>query len=173
MAQHPMTTGNVFLDQMAMMSAFGNTVHSVNPEQAKLYTRLMLEEVEETMIALYPAGEKVIKELFRTLKDFIVVDENSDLVAAFDGVTDVLVVTLGLGFSLGLPLQQGWNEVHGTNMAKVDPETGMVRRREDGKVLKPEGWEPPNLEAVLIRLGMQRTIPTPVAQVEGEANGSV
>jgi predicted HAD superfamily Cof-like phosphohydrolase len=31
-------------------------------------------------------------------------------------------------------------------MAKVDPETGKVRRREsDGKILKPEGWQPPNM----------------------------
>jgi predicted HAD superfamily Cof-like phosphohydrolase len=32
-----------------------------------------------------------------------------------------------------------------TNFAKIDPATGKVRKREDGKVLKPEGWQPPNL----------------------------
>jgi predicted HAD superfamily Cof-like phosphohydrolase len=32
-----------------------------------------------------------------------------------------------------------------TNFAKIDPVTGKVRKREDGKVLKPEGWEPPQL----------------------------
>jgi len=32
-----------------------------------------------------------------------------------------------------------------TNFAKINPETGKVRKREDGKVLKPEGWEPPQL----------------------------
>jgi predicted HAD superfamily Cof-like phosphohydrolase len=32
-----------------------------------------------------------------------------------------------------------------TNFAKIDAETGKVRKREDGKVLKPEGWQPPNL----------------------------
>jgi hypothetical protein len=32
-----------------------------------------------------------------------------------------------------------------TNFAKIDGETGKVRKREDGKVLKPLGWEPPNL----------------------------
>jgi len=30
-------------------------------------------------------------------------------------------------------------------MAKVDPVTGKVKRREDGKILKPEGWTPPDL----------------------------
>jgi hypothetical protein len=33
-----------------------------------------------------------------------------------------------------------------TNFAKIDPATGKVRKREDGKVLKPVGWTPPNLK---------------------------
>jgi hypothetical protein len=36
-----------------------------------------------------------------------------------------------------------------TNFAKIDKETGMVRKREDGKVLKPIGWAPPNLKPFL------------------------
>jgi hypothetical protein len=32
-----------------------------------------------------------------------------------------------------------------TNFAKIDAETGKVRKREDGKVLKPEGWQAPKL----------------------------
>jgi hypothetical protein len=32
-----------------------------------------------------------------------------------------------------------------TNLAKIDKETGKVRKREDGKVLKPLGWKPPEL----------------------------
>jgi hypothetical protein len=33
-----------------------------------------------------------------------------------------------------------------SNFAKIDRETGKVRKREDGKVLKPLGWTAPNLE---------------------------
>jgi hypothetical protein len=29
---------------------------------------------------------------------------------------------------------------------KINAETGKVNKREDGKVLKPEGWTPPQLE---------------------------
>jgi hypothetical protein len=36
-----------------------------------------------------------------------------------------------------------------TNFAKIDKETGKVRKREDGKVLKPQGWTPPELEQYL------------------------
>jgi hypothetical protein len=32
-----------------------------------------------------------------------------------------------------------------TNFAKIDSLTGRVRKREDGKILKPVGWRPPEL----------------------------
>jgi hypothetical protein len=38
-----------------------------------------------------------------------------------------------------------------TNFAKIDRETGKVRKREDGKVLKPVGWVAPNLVPFLKR----------------------
>ena len=53
------------------------------------------------------------------------------------------------GEKLGFPMEAGWVEVHASNRAKVDKETGKVIRREDGKILKPEGWVGPNLQAVL------------------------
>jgi hypothetical protein len=34
-------------------------------------------------------------------------------------------------------------------MAKIDPYSGTVRRRADGKILKPDGWTAPNLAALL------------------------
>jgi len=38
-----------------------------------------------------------------------------------------------------------------TNFAKIDKKTGKVRKREDGKVLKPQGWTAPDLEQFLTR----------------------
>jgi predicted HAD superfamily Cof-like phosphohydrolase len=40
-----------------------------------------------------------------------------------------------------------FNEVHRSNMAKLVD--GKVLRRDDGKVLKPEGWQPPQLAQFL------------------------
>ena len=45
----------------------------------------------------------------------------------------------------GWRIEDAYAEVTRSNMAKVDPTTGKVIKREDGKVLKPEGWTPPNL----------------------------
>jgi predicted HAD superfamily Cof-like phosphohydrolase len=47
---------------------------------------------------------------------------------------------------MGADAEGAWKEVIATNFAKIDLETGKVRKREDGKVLKPIGWTPPDLK---------------------------
>jgi predicted HAD superfamily Cof-like phosphohydrolase len=47
-----------------------------------------------------------------------------------------------------LPQQKIWNEVSRSNLSKISP-NGKVIKREDGKVLKPEGWSPPNIKEIL------------------------
>jgi predicted HAD superfamily Cof-like phosphohydrolase len=46
---------------------------------------------------------------------------------------------------MGSDAEGAWKEVMQTNFAKIDKETGKVRKREDGKVLKPVGWVSPDL----------------------------
>ena len=76
------------------------------------------------------------------LKDAL---ESGDRVEQLDALVDILVVTMGAIRAGGFDGEGAWNEVMRTNFAKIDPETGKVRRREDGKVLKPEGWKAPEL----------------------------
>jgi predicted HAD superfamily Cof-like phosphohydrolase len=45
----------------------------------------------------------------------------------------------------GYKVDAAWNEVSRSNLAKINLATGKVEKREDGKVLKPAGWTPPNL----------------------------
>lgn len=63
-----------------------------------------------------------------------------------DGLADLIYVCIGTALQFGIPLDRVWKEVHRSNMAKVQ---GGVRRRDDGKILKPEGWTPPDVEGVL------------------------
>jgi predicted HAD superfamily Cof-like phosphohydrolase len=66
-----------------------------------------------------------------------------------DALIDILVVTTGAIHSMGADAEGAWKEVMQTNFAKIDSETGKVRKREDGKVLKPLGWVPPDLGSFL------------------------
>ena len=112
---------NPFKDQRRFMIACGQTVNRLNRDQASLYATLIEEECDELLQTL----EHAEKEL--------------------DALTDLLVVIIGYGFSCGYDMEGAWDEVMDTNFAKIDPTTGKVLKREDGKVLKPEGWVPPDL----------------------------
>jgi len=68
-----------------------------------------------------------------------------DKVEQLDALIDILVVTMGAIRAGGFDGEGAWREVMDTNFAKIDPDTGKVRKREDGKVLKPEGWKAPEL----------------------------
>jgi predicted HAD superfamily Cof-like phosphohydrolase len=71
---------------------------------------------------------------------------DNDRVEQLDALIDILVVTMGAIRTGGFDAEGAWKEVMRTNFAKVDPETGKVRRRDDGKVLKPSDWQGPKLE---------------------------
>lgn len=64
-------------------------------------------------------------------------------------MADVVYVTVGAALEFGIPLDRVWAEVQRANLGKADPVTGKVRRREDGKILKPDGWQPPDISRVL------------------------
>ena len=93
------------------------------PENAKLYDKLIREEFDEYVGAL------MMKDEVETL----------------DACMDMIWVILGFCYMKGYDLAGAWNEVARSNLAKIDPETGKVIKRQDGKVLKPEGWTPPQL----------------------------
>jgi predicted HAD superfamily Cof-like phosphohydrolase len=115
---------NPFRDQEKFMRACDQSVEGFNQEQFKLYLSLIEEEFKELQVAV----------------------NNSDQVETLDALIDILVVTIGTIHSMGSDAEGAWKEVMSTNFAKIDKDTGKVRKREDGKVLKPTGWEPPNLK---------------------------
>jgi predicted HAD superfamily Cof-like phosphohydrolase len=114
---------NPFKDQEKFMRACDQSVEGFNQEQFKLYVNLIKEEYTEL-------GEAI---------------NNSDQVETLDALIDILVVTIGAIHSMGSDAEGAWKEVMTTNFAKIDKETGKVRKRPDGKVLKPIGWVAPAL----------------------------
>ena len=111
---------NPFRDQEKFMRACEQTVGEFNEAQYQLYCNLISEEFNELVASA---------------------TKTDDL----DALIDILVVTIGAIHSLGADAEGAWREVMSTNFAKIDQQTGRVRKREDGKVLKPVGWTPPDL----------------------------
>jgi predicted HAD superfamily Cof-like phosphohydrolase len=114
---------NPFRDQEKFMRACDQSVDAMNESQYAMYVKLIDEEHQELLEA--------------TLTE--------DRVEQLDALVDILVVTIGAIHSMGADAEGAWKEVMATNFAKIDRETGKVRKREDGKVLKPQGWTAPNL----------------------------
>lgn len=114
---------NPFRDQEKFMRACDQSVGQFNEDQFNLYIKLIQEEVDELWAA----------------------NADADRVECLDALIDILVVTIGAIHSMGADAEGAWKEVMMTNFAKIDSETGKVRKREDGKVLKPIGWVPPEL----------------------------
>ena len=98
---------------------------------------------QEPSEANYKLYLDLIEEEFGELQDAVALE---DRVEQLDALIDILVVTIGAIRAGGFAGRQAWEEVMKTNFAKIDPETGKVNKREDGKVLKPEGWVAPKLD---------------------------
>ncbi len=116
---------NAFRDQEKFMRACDQSTDTFNQDQFNMYLKLIQEEHRELAVAI----------------------DNNDKVETLDALIDILVVTIGAIHSMGADAEGAWKEVMRTNFAKIDKDTGKVRKREDGKVLKPLGWEPPNLKS--------------------------
>jgi predicted HAD superfamily Cof-like phosphohydrolase len=113
---------NPFRDQAKFMTACDQTVNKTNLNQYTLYLNLIKEEVKELAEAI----------------------SADDTVEQLDALIDILVVTIGAIHSAGFDAEGAWKEVMSTNFAKIGKD-GKVRKREDGKVLKPLGWTAPAL----------------------------
>jgi NTP pyrophosphatase (non-canonical NTP hydrolase) len=101
--------------------------HIPSKKDKELREALIIEEVGETLNAL----------------------KYDDLVELADGITDSIVVLLGTAVTYGIDIRPIWDEVHRSNMSKIG---GLIR--EDGKLLKPSSYSPPNIKDILLQQGM-------------------
>jgi predicted HAD superfamily Cof-like phosphohydrolase len=116
----------VFTDVAVFLKAVGQEIPSTPQQtvsdQAQLYKKLIKEEYEE----------------------FWEAEAVSDDVEEIDACFDMMWVIIGYMKSRGWDCENIWDEGAKSNLSKIDPLSGKVIRREDGKILKPEGWKPPD-----------------------------
>ena len=112
----------VFTDVQVFMNAAGQTTLEDNEDQSLLYRRLINEEYNE----------------------FIAAVQQSNDAETIDACFDTIWVIVGYMLSRGWSPDPIWDEGSLSNLKKIDKATGKVIKRADGKVLKPEGWQPPN-----------------------------
>ena len=114
-----------FTDVTVFMTAAGQSVPPFNAnrsDQSDLYMKLIQEEYTELMDA----------------------EAVSDDAEICDACFDLMWVIIGYMKSRGWDCENIWDEGAKSNLSKIDSATGKVKKREDGKILKPGGWKPPD-----------------------------
>jgi predicted HAD superfamily Cof-like phosphohydrolase len=112
----------VFTDVQVFMAAAGQTTTEPNIPQSSLYHNLIVEEYNE----------------------YIQARNANDDTEIIDACFDMMWVIVGYMKSRGWDCEGIWDEGALSNLKKIDKDTQKVLKRADGKVLKPEGWQPPN-----------------------------
>ena len=89
---------------------------------------------------------RLLREEYHETEDAMM---DGDVTEVADGLADIIYIALGsaLVFYGRERFAKVWAEVQRSNMAKIID--GSVVRRKDGKVLKPAGWTPPDIEGAL------------------------
>lgn len=118
------------------------TEEYVNDERADKELYLWAKLIDEEYI-----------ELNEAIRDFInpfntSIDPEDTLVNVSSEAIDLIYVTLGLLNNLGVNGQDVFDAIHKANMDKVGVD-GKVIKNSDGKVLKPDGWKPADIKAVI------------------------
>ena len=112
------------------MEAMGQEVNAVPTFPEEEIQRLRLDLIEEELDELHYAID------------------NKDMVEIADALGDLLYVVYGAGHAFGIDLDECFKEIHASNMSKLGPD-GKPIKREDGKVLKPDTFFPPDLKSIL------------------------
>ncbi len=89
---------------------------------------------------------KLLREEYIETEDAMVAH---DIVGVIEGLLDVIYIAVGSGLQFCGPKRfaLAWAEVHRSSMDKIVD--GKVFKRGDGKILKPEGWVPPDIAGAL------------------------
>lgn len=87
---------------------------------------------------------RLVEEEFTELKTAF---EAGDMVGVADGAGDLVWVIHGLCLSLGIPFDAVIGEIGNSNMSKTV--NGKLIKREDGKILKPDTYRPPDIKSIL------------------------
>lgn len=144
----PQTDSEQVKQFTSAFTAVPDTPQPMAPDRTAFILKMILSEALELGQTVYSN-----EEVKQKLKDMIdstdfVADRpkpaNEDELCAeqVDAMVDIYYYMQDSMVRCGINMSDVFKIVHEANMKKVE---GGVKRREDGKILKPAGWQPPNV----------------------------
>jgi predicted HAD superfamily Cof-like phosphohydrolase len=116
------------------------------PLRERPFEKIPANEFDQQVDLIREEAQREFEEALVAFRVFPEVYTAADLL---DACVDSIYVFLDFCHAMGFPFEEAWNEVHAANMRKRGAD-GKVHFRSDGKVLKPEGWKPPDIGRVII-----------------------
>ena len=105
------------------MLAGDQCIDGTDTKAAELYDNLVKEETDEFWDGI----------------------RNGDDIETLDAICDSIWVLVGYAHTRGWNIIGAFEEVARSNMSKVDTSSGKLLKREDGKIIKDDGYSPPDL----------------------------
>lgn len=109
-------------------------VEAIRDEDDHRYTRLLIQNKSDELIASMIAG---------------------DLVGIADGLADVLYVVIGMAAAYGIDIQEVFDEVHRSNLSKTvwseEEQRYLIEKDEFGKAIKPPTYSPADIKPIIDR----------------------
>lgn len=119
-------------------------------DRVRLRMKLIAEEFFELLHAV-SLNHEAVGDLESSVEELIAESElGVHLPGVADALADLDYVIEGMRLEFGIFGEPIEALVHEANMAKF---RNGVHRREDGKILKPHGWKPPDIDGELRRQG--------------------
>ncbi len=145
-----------------MMTAASQTINNFptvpSDKDIHLRNQLITEEVLEFLTATLgntPEARDTLVKMEQVLSELKAMSSNDvkvvnvDMLEVVDALVDIEVINIGTALTYGINIDAGFNIVHESNMAKVNPQTGRMDKNEFGKIIKPAGWVAPDLSGLI------------------------
>ena len=145
-----------------MMTAASQTINNSptvpSDKDIHLRNQLITEEVLEFLTATLgntSEAQGTLEKIGQVLSELKLMSANNvkvvdiDMLEVVDALVDIEVINIGTALTYGINIDAGFNIVHESNMAKVNPQTGRMDKNEFGKIIKPAGWVAPDLSGLI------------------------
>ena len=149
------TTMNVRDFMVACGQEVSNNIYEPNsPQNTRLYLRLITEEYFELLRSFseekeYKFLENIQGMLYEICESGDKVISSEKRISIADDLADINYVCHGLANVLGINLQLVKEQVHASNMSKLNPVTGLADRDKNNKVIKGVNYFKPDILKVL------------------------
>lgn len=127
--------------EQSMEIKLPDTPSNMSYDEIKFLVKMFFSEIAELCQTVTNSHNEAIHMIITCIEYKIDCISGSQIKAIFNTIQYMYDIV----YMKNIDFPAVFNIVHNANMAKRDPITGKFIRREDGKILKPSNWEPPDI----------------------------